>query len=319
METFKILTLDGGGVRGYLSILMLEKIEKALERHFQDGKPIGARFDLIVGTSTGGIIATALSLHRSAAQTRVLYEELLKKIFTPVNKGLIKPKYNQKILKKHIKEIVGEKTFNDVLTPLCLTSVDISTAKSRFFKSPYLEAFLPRADEKLLDAALATSAAPIFFPLVHTKYSHFLADGGIVANNPAMVGVVDGYRITKDLHKLRLLSIGTGEIKFIPYDVYKIEKGGGIFSWAVNSNSVLDPVFKTQFVVPIMEVLFNAQSTLVNNQVDNLLGENFLRINPVLPSLIRLDDAQKLEIMKNVANVVDEEKTIRKIVGIFKA
>ena len=60
--SFKVLTLDGGGVKGYLTILILEKLEKALQRKFNDNKTIGERFDLIVGTSTGGIIASGLSI-----------------------------------------------------------------------------------------------------------------------------------------------------------------------------------------------------------------------------------------------------------------
>ena len=71
--SFKILTLDGGGVKGYLTILILEKLEKALQRKFNDNKTIGERFDLIIGTSTGGIIASGLSIKKSAKEIRELY------------------------------------------------------------------------------------------------------------------------------------------------------------------------------------------------------------------------------------------------------
>ena len=92
---YKILTLDGGGVRGYLSILILEKLEKALQHYLNDAKTIGERFDLLVGTSTGGIIAAGLAIGKSASEIKKMYENLLDKIFTPTHKGYLKPRYNQ--------------------------------------------------------------------------------------------------------------------------------------------------------------------------------------------------------------------------------
>lgn len=318
-EPFKILTLDGGGIKGYLSILILEKIEKALKRHFKDDKTIGERFDLLVGTSTGGIIATGLALHKSATEIRELYERLLKKIFSPVYKGYIRPKYNQKVLIKELENILKDKTFKDVKTHLCLTSVDISTSKPRFFKSPYIEIYHQRADEKLIDGVLATSAAPVFFPIVDTKHSTYLADGGLVANNPTMVGIIDGYKLTKDLNKLRVLSIGTGEITYMPYDVEKIKEYGGIFSWALNSKYGIETILlNKRMIIPIIEVLLNTQSNLINTQAMHLLGKDkFYRINPPLPTSIDLDDVEKIDILKNLANIADSEETINNIINLL--
>ena len=315
MENLKILSLDGGGVRGYLSILILEKLEKALNRILNEEKVIAERFDLIAGTSTGGIIATALAIHKSAKEIREIYEQMMKVVFVPTAKGLKKPKYNQKVLKKILKEIFDNKTLNDVKTHLCITSVDIATSKPKFFKSPYLEIYHQRADEKLVDIALATSAAPIFFPLANTKHFHFLADGGLIANNPSMIAVLEGYKITKNFDKIKLLSIGTGEMSKMPYDVKKIEEYGGVITWALNkSPKELLSISKKEIVIPLIEVLINAQSKLIDSQVQTILKEeNFLRINPPLSQDVRLDEVEKIDILKNLASIADSEKTVKKV------
>ena len=317
MKNFKVLTLDGGGVRGYLTILILEKLEKALQRHYNDEVNIGQRFDLLVGTSTGGIIATGLAIGKSAKEIRKLYEGLLEKIFSPLHKGYIKPKYNQEILKKELETILKDKTFDEVETHLCLTSVDIATSKPKFFKSVYKDNYKQRSDEKLLDAVLATSAAPTFFPLVDTKHSNYLADGGIVANNPAMVGIVDGFQVTKDLEKIRILSIGTGEIKYMPYDVEKLKEFGGAFSWTLNSKYGVDCLINKKMIIPLIEVLANTQSSLVDAQANYLLGDKFYRINPPLPTEIDLDDIGKINILKNLSSEGDKEKVIKDIVKLL--
>jgi len=318
-NSFKVLTLDGGGIRGYLSILILEKLEKALQKHFNDKKTIGERFNLLVGTSTGGIIAAGLSIGKSAEEIRKLYEELIIKIFQPYAKGLIKPKYNQEILKEEIYKITKDLTLKDVKIPLCLTSVDISTSKPRFFKSPYLAKFEPRADERIVDAILATTAAPIYFPIVDTKHSFYLADGGIVANNPTMIGITDAYEITKDLNKIKLLSIGTGEMKRVPYDIKKIKKYGGVNSWALDSAWIIESFVKKNTVIPLFEVLLNSQSILINTQAKILLKNNFFRINPTLPTEINLDetDKDKIKILKNLSLIADKEHIRKKVIKLL--
>jgi len=320
MTKFKVLSLDGGGVRGYLSILILEKIEKALNRRLNEEKPIGERFDLIIGTSTGGIIAAGLSIHKSAQEIRKLYEKMMSKIFISISKGINKPKYSHSTLKKLLKEILQDKTLNDVKTHLCITSVDVATSKPKFFKSPYLEIYHQRADEKLVDIALATSAAPIFFPLVNTTYANFLADGGLIANNPSMIGVMEGYKVTKDFNKIRLLSIGTGEIGKMPYNVKKIEKYGGILSWALNKSpqEIMSILIKKEIVIPLIEVLINSQSKLINYQLETLLKEeHYLRINPILTQDISLDEVEKIDILKNLASIADSEKTVKKVLSLL--
>ena len=320
-NTFKVLSLDGGGVRGYLSILILEKIEKSLQTKFDDNKTIGERFDLIVGTSTGGIIAAGLAIGKSAVEIRKLYDDLLGKIFQPHYKGYIKPKYNQEILKIEVGKILEDKTFKDVKTGLCLTSVDVSTSKPRFFKSAYLDDFKMREDEKIIDAVLATSAAPVFFPLVDTKYSAHLADGGLVANNPTMIGITDAFKKTKNLNNIKALSIGTGKMVQMPYEVEKIQECGGILSWALNSKNITDTItqpLKDKMIIPLFEVLMNSQSSLINAQSNILLGKNFVRINPDLPAAIDLDDISKLNILKNLSIVADKKNIQDKIFNLLK-
>jgi len=318
LKNFKVLSLDGGGIRGYLTILILEILEKTINEKLNEDKSIGERFDLIVGTSTGGIIASGLAIGKKASEIKPLYEKLIKKIFTPISKGYLKAKYNQETLRKEIQQILKDKTFNDVKTHLCLTSVDISTSKPRFFKSPYLDKYKSRADEKLIDAVLATSAAPIYFPLVDKKYSFFLADGGLIANNPSMIGITEAYQKTKDLKKIKLLSIGTGEMRYMPYDVKKIKNKGGVASWTINYSKT-ESFFRKKIVIPLIEVLLNSQSNLITSQARLLLQRNFLRINPILPTSIELDetDTDTLKILKNIALEADNEKTKKAVIKLL--
>jgi len=327
-DKIRILSLDGGGVRGYLTILMLEKIEKALNRINNTQKPIGEYFDLLVGTSTGAIIASGLAVGKSAKEIRILYENLMKEIFVPQFKGFVKPKYNSEILRKHLQKILGEKTFDEVDTHLCITSVDTASAKPKLFKSPYKEIYKQRSDELLIDAVMASAAAPIYFPLQKTKHTSYLADGGLVANNPSMIGLTEGYQLTNDLNKVFILSVGTGDIKQIPYDVEKLDKYGGILSWAMNQKNIGEivgkltkeivfKVAKPEIVIPIIEILINTQSNLISFHLEKLLNEdNYLRLNPDLNQQVKLDEYKQIEILKNYASIADKEDVINKVNNI---
>lgn len=193
---FRILSIDGGGVRGVLAARILTNVEAYLNR--QDGKtiPLGRRFDLIAGTSTGGIIALALAIEISAQDILSFYDLFIPKIFGKSNKnGLRKsftaPMYGVDVLRDALKTIFESKTLVDVVTDVCIPTVSLQNAMPRLYKSGYLARNAGRLDERLLDIALATSAAPAFFPAHSGKYSTNLVDGGMCANNPAMIALVE--------------------------------------------------------------------------------------------------------------------------------
>jgi len=340
-KKFKVLSLDGGGIRGYLSIKILANIEQILNEQNNEDINIGQRFDLIVGTSTGGIIASALAIGKSAKEVLGLYKDLIPKVFQSEENGVFAPKYSNNILKKELHNILGDTTLSDVKTDLCITSVDVENATPRFHKSGYFDRNSPRLDEKLTDLALATSAAPTYFSLVSTKHSTNLTDGGVVANNPSMVGLIDAMQINgNDVENIVLVSIGTGEQPCMPYEVDKL-KNAGKQNWIVDidDNTKIakaiksfkkgeskikickDFIFSKQKVFdskgsPLIELLMDSQSKLAHFQVGFLLKDNYLRINPKMNSSIALDDVSKMSNLNNVADVNQRQlEQIKKLIG----
>jgi uncharacterized protein len=311
-----VLTLDGGGVKGYLTAKVLRNIEQSLNELGKEDINLGQRFDLIVGTSTGGIIAAALAIGRSAKEIFELYETLIPKVFS--NSNIIGTKYSNVILKEELQNILGDLTLADVKTGLCLTSVDVENSSPRFHKSGYFDRNSNRLDEKLVDVVLASAAAPTFFPLIDTLHSSNLTDGGIVANNPSLVGFIEALQLVEGRKDdIALISIGTGEQCHMPYNVEKL-KNGGKLSWIAQCKPrylLSNPI--KHIGSPLIELLMESQSKLAHHQTQFLLGKKYLRINPKLSVSIELDDSEKIASLKNLAdlNKSDLEKLKKLLLG----
>lgn len=307
-EKFKILSLDGGGVRGYLTTKILANVELYLQRARNCDTPIGRYFDLLAGTSTGGIIALALAAGQSARTIASLYEEHLPRVFgrsrrRGVFASLIRPRYNESVLRSSIDAIFQGRTLVDIFTDVCITSVDLENGSPRFHKSDYLVRDDPRCNEQLIDVALATTAAPTFFPAHSMKHSANLADGGLCANNPSMVALIDALQFERpskrgtprpaSLEDIVMLSIGTGEKPRMPFNVSTVARGGW-WQWK-------HPVY-------FLEILYQAQSEMTDFQMKVLLQDRYLRINPDLKFAMRLDDVDKLDQLKNLADIMREHE-----------
>ena len=181
---------------------------------------------------------------------------------------------------------------------------------SRLHKSKYFGSNTTRLDEKLVDIALATSAAPTYFPSHDLKHSHALVDGGICANNPAMIGLIDALSLTdRDIAKIRMISIGTGKQCHMPYDINELQNSGKI-GWMLKrkkSGNFLNWLYKDTGS-PLVELLMESQSNLADKQVDFMLNydsscKQYLRINPTLTTIIELDDEKKINDLKNLSNI----------------
>jgi len=317
-EKFRILSLDGGGVRGYLTVMILENIEKQLNARDGSGKPLGEYFDLIVGTSTGAIIGGLLSIGKKASEVREIYENDIQEIFSndmrkckilnffPFN--IIHTKYKKDNLRdkaiQYFQDNNGKDlTFLDVKTHLLVTSVDITTMTPRFHKSAYNKKNIPRADEKLSSAIIASSSAPAFFPIEENLiYSSNLIDGGIVANNPSLVALVDCFSFDEAPNKddIVLLSIGTGKACEVPYEIDALKDTS--VKWLRQNGTS-----------PLIEILMNSQSVLAEFQTSFLMEQlnckmQYKRINPNLGVKIELDEANKIDILKNLADL-DQDNT----------
>jgi len=222
-KTFKILSIDGGGIKGLYSATILKEFEQKFNCQISD------YFDMICGTSTGGLIALALALKIPAKEICDFYEIEGPKIFpnsTTINffgkrisrrfmLQLVKGgKYSDKPLKKALENIFKESKIEDSNNLLCIPSYTITEARPFIFK--YDHTVLDRDNGALMvDVALATSAAPTYFPMAEIPFynNKQFIDGGVWANNPTLVGLLEAltYFVGKDkeYNKLKILSVSS--------------------------------------------------------------------------------------------------------------
>lgn len=238
---YNILSLDGGGVRGLIAAKVLQELES------RSHKPISCLFDLVVGTSTGGIIAIALNLYEdgvpkfSAKDLVDLYRNDCNSIFhystvhdIKTAKGLLGPKYDRSYLDKVLDDYLGEARLSDLQNSVCVTSYSIIETKPHLWCS-YHAKQSSSWDFLLKDLAGATSAAPTYFaPKTFkgsdgTLYSEI--DGGIFLNTPESMAILAAHRQNPTLSEkdFFLLSIGTGGVKLnLPIEELQ---DAGIIKW----------------------------------------------------------------------------------------
>ena len=193
-KRFKILTIDGGGMKGVYSVSILARFEEIFEIKIAD------KFDLICGTSTGGIIAAGIALGKPANDILKLYLEEGPKIFRgsknrlkKIKNLLFSSKYNHKQIKDTLDKFFGEKKFGDVKTKLCIPTFNLSTGLPYVFKTDHAKGLTRDGNRLLSEAVLASTSAPIYFPAFKSKTNYFV-DGGVWANNPSLIGLIEALR-----------------------------------------------------------------------------------------------------------------------------
>lgn len=221
---FRILSLDGGGIKGVFTAAFLARIE----RQHLGGRSIGEYFDLIAGTSTGGLIALCLAAGKTAQDALDLYLNYGAAIFTPVSRRVLKPGFDTEPLHEAVRGVLGDRVLADSVLRLCIPAVNARRAEPCIFKTPHHPDFVFDAGEPMVDVALATSAAPTFFQ-PHATQEYVLLDGGLIANNPVMVALVDAlscFDIARQ--QVRILSVGTGSK---PPIISESQMTGGMAAW----------------------------------------------------------------------------------------
>ncbi|WP_145950061.1 CBASS cGAMP-activated phospholipase [Paenibacillus sp. Y412MC10] len=187
---YKILSIDGGGIKGVFPASFLATIEEAV------GGNIGQYFDLIVGTSTGGIIALGLASGMSSKDVLRFYEESGPEIFKGNRvlrfvRQIGVAKYSQKPLKDALTACFGDKLLGECKTRVVIPSLNLETGEVYVYKTAHHDRFKRDFKERLVDVALATSAAPTYFPTMRSAAGTPLVDGGLWANNPVGTAVVE--------------------------------------------------------------------------------------------------------------------------------
>jgi len=263
---FRVLAIDGGGIRGIIPASVLTEIEK------RSGKPIYALFDLICGTSTGGILSLGSTVPdpKNPKQAKFTAAELLasyrsdgstifsRSIGWKVRTigGWLGPKYPATGVEAVLQEKVGEAKLSDALTPIIISSYDTNESKPVFFKSEAAKLKPATKDFLMTQVGRSTAAAPTYFPSENIQkiaLQNSNVDGGVFVNNPAMCGYAEAVEITKDEKsphhgkEIFIVSLGTGSLAMpIPYshskDLGKLGwiSGGNIIG--VMSDGVADAV-----------------------------------------------------------------------------
>ena len=236
---FRILSIDGGGIRGIFPAAFLA----GLEQRYLDGQSIAGYFDLIAGTSTGGIIALGLASGYTAADICRLYVERGCEIFPPIPDNwigdlrcgwrrlfqLFKVRYDRQALMRILRELFGTRKFGDTTTRLCIPSFDGRHGEPYIFKTPHHPDYRLDRHESAVKVAAATAAAPTYYAPMDDGGYKFI-DGGVWANNPIMIALVDVLScFDVPRCRIRILSLGCGNR---PYTVGKIKaRVGGVFAW----------------------------------------------------------------------------------------
>ncbi len=277
-RTFKILAIDGGGIRGIYPAKYLTELEKEI------GGSISRYFDLIAGTSTGGIIAIALGLEIPSARILDLYRsrgpEIFGRKFPFLGRTFWKPKYRNDALLYALKEAFGERLLGDSKVPLCIPAVDLSTGQTKVFKTRHHYRLTEDWRIPAWKVAAATAAAPIYFPAFSVHGHDAKADGGLWANNPSLVGLVEALSLGYRIDEIMLLSIGTGEVKY--YMDAGVARKAGLFQWFCK-------IFTPQFFKGVCkgqslaELFLHVQSQAVHNQITLLNPRVYERVNSLLP------------------------------------
>ena len=222
--TVRILSLDGGGIRGLMPATALGRIAAALGI---PGKTLAERFHLVAGTSTGGIMAAGLcapgALRHGPEELAELYTRHGAKIFPPGawsrRNPLSDPKFDPAPLEAVLAERLGQAQLSEAAPELMVTAWDLERARPKLFSS-WRARHASAEDFRLCDVARATSAAPTYFPpaeifALDANYDaaqrrHALVDGGVFANDPAALAVAEARRLFPRADRVLVLSLGTG-------------------------------------------------------------------------------------------------------------
>ena len=261
-KPFHVLSLTGGGFRGLYSARVLQELEQSA------GRPIGQCFDLIAGTSIGGILALAIAFDRPMDFVVQAFRESGPKIFRARGKlaGLMSSRYDASPLCEIIDALIpAGATLADAHHPLVIPALNLTTGRQQILKTRHNPEWVRDSKYLVKDVALATAAAPIYFPIASLDNQMF-ADGGLFANAPDLVALHEANKFFRQPDgAVRMLSIGTLSSTYaLPASA---ERKRGVWQW-------LRP---TDF--PLIQTILAAQQQFSVQIVEHRLGENHIRID----------------------------------------
>lgn len=293
--SFRILALDGGGIKGAFTASVLATLSEQL------GEPVSDRFDLIAGTSTGGILAIGLGMGLSPQEMLKFYRERGPVIFPIMRfhrrwrreaRHIFKPKHSQEVLFRELNSAYFPdgvvRPLGDSASRLLIPAYDAVSGVCHTFRTPHHPLLTTDAKTNAAEVALATAAAPTYFSAARVRNMVANApyfDGGVWANCPAMAAIVEAVcYLDVPLDRIDVLSIGTTDEPF----TVKMMAKSGLAGWGRT----------------LLDILMNAQVDSVLRHAQQLVGEpRFLRINTTTnPGIYNLDKAQEIENLISLGN-----------------
>ena len=319
--TFQVLALHGGGIRGVATAAYLSDLESAV------GEPAWRFFDLIVGTSTGGIIAAALSLGIEANVIKQLYLQKGHLIFRrklpwlPRRLAqLVAPLYEGDELKRLLQETLGKETrMGDAHTRLCIPTVNLSTGRNEVLKTRHHTDFTRDHKLSMWRVAAATAAAPTYFPSVKIKNRGHYADGGLWANAPIAVGVAEAMKLRHPRSQIRVLSIGTGTSAFYKRGLLTGENTSSIsYLDKLGLGAIRHGLAGWKFGAEVIDLVMRSQTQRARDLSSYLLTDDKLTcINFNLPyHMNSLDCIEHTSALAEIAHS-EAKRTEQRIRGAF--
>lgn len=304
MAPYRILSLDGGGIRGTLTIRMIERLNEMVPNWLD-------KIDLIAGTSTGGILALVLAAGLKPSYVREVYQKLGKDVFADTVWDDIKDMgkilgadYSLKPLHQMFIDQLGDICLGDLKKRVLISTFDLddevdTPGKPRSWKAKFFHNFPgPDSDSqaRVADVGAMTSSAPTYFPI----FKGFV-DGGVVATNPSMCALAQAlHKKTgrQRLGNIRLLSLGTG-----CNSQYITEANGdwGLAQWAPH----------------LVGMMLDGGGNLADYQCRQVLGPRYHRVNPPLHKKVEMDDVKETEFLLHVADQVNLDETAAWLLSNF--
>jgi len=312
--TYRILSIDGGGIRGIIPSVWLSHMESEL------GKPIHECFDMFVGTSTGAIIVSALSNKTAPQNVLDLFKnkshivfpsfvfrawDTLKRTFT---QGPFCPKYSGEGLKQILQESYGETMFGDLEKTTLITSFDTWHRRPFIMKSNHRNALL----RPLWQVVKASSSAPTLFPAepMEVKGTRVgLIDGAVAANNPAAIGIAEAVKLGQKIEDIWVLSLGTGAVEN-PIPVDKVINWG-IIQWLPHAlDVIMEGNLEVMDYISRKELQYQPEQPTAH--CNKLTRYNRIQM-PLDKCHKSLDNASKANVAKlesEALNYIDQEKEL---------
>ena len=299
MGHYRILSIDGGGIRGLFTCVVLQRLEEEVPGWLD-------RVDLIAGTSTGGIMALGLAYGLSPTTLRNLYYEKGPLIFRDsladdlADLGkLVGADYDIEPLEKELRDILGDTRLGELQKRVIISTFDLDNGhpddSRRRWKPKFFHNF-PGSDSDgnvlAYKVGLYTAAAPTYFPTVDGYI-----DGGVAANNPSMAALTQTQDLRCEiedrptLDEIRLLSLGTGQV---PYFIEGDRHDWGYAQWAK----------------PLVSIMLDGSSGIADYQCRQLLGANYHRFTATLERPIGLDEWQRRSELVRIGQRVSLDDTV---------